>query len=94
MLGHFELIDGDVEQARSLLHEGAEAFAIIRNPLYVAWNHEGLAALAVTDGDLATARTQLATADRIRDELPSRILPIDIELLARTRTAAAIANEK
>ncbi|WP_425307963.1 hypothetical protein AADG42_04140 [Ammonicoccus fulvus] len=88
------MIDGDVEQARDLLHEGAEAFAIIRNPLYVAWSHEGLAALAVVDGDLATARTQLAAADRIRNELPSRILPIDVELLERTRAAAEFDGEK
>ena len=85
LLGHFELVDGDVEYARALLNEGADAFAKIGNPLYVRWNHEGLAALAVLDGDPDRARAHLETADRIRDELPSRIGPIDAELLRRTR---------
>ncbi|MDO5682921.1 MAG: helix-turn-helix domain-containing protein [Propionibacteriaceae bacterium] len=87
LLGHFELVDGDREVARVLLHEGADAFTVIGNPLYVRWSHEGLAALAMADGDLATARDQLVIADRLRDELPSRTGPIDAGLMARTRSA-------
>lgn len=88
LLGQFQLAAGEIEAARENLTEGAAAFAVIGNPLYLPWNLEGRAILAALEDDRETSRQLLARADELRARLPAHTPPLIPELLERARREA------
>lgn len=76
-LGHVELADGRIERARSLFAESRVLFGRIGNPMYLSWCLEGLAGIALADGDEGLVAELCAERDELLARLDARLPPMN-----------------
>ncbi|HEY3472669.1 MAG TPA: hypothetical protein VGL47_46560, partial [Amycolatopsis sp.] len=76
-LGHVELADGRIERARSLFAESRVLFGRIGNPMYLSWCLEGLAGIALADGDEGVVAEVCAERDELLARLDARLPPMN-----------------
>ncbi|KAA9159325.1 helix-turn-helix domain-containing protein [Amycolatopsis acidicola] len=77
LLGHVELAGGRLGEARELLAESRVLFERIGNPMYLSWCLEGLAALAIADGEWARAASLCAQREELLARLDARLPPMN-----------------
>ncbi|MEQ0559776.1 tetratricopeptide repeat protein [Amycolatopsis sp. NEAU-NG30] len=76
-LGHVELASGRAERARELFTESRELFGRIGNPMYLSWCLEGLAGIALGDGDPSLAARLCGERDELLTRLDARLPPMN-----------------
>ena len=68
---------GDAERSEAALVAGLRLFAAIRNPLYLPWSLDGLAALASRRGHYERAARLLGASASLRERVNSSLPPVD-----------------
>jgi non-specific serine/threonine protein kinase len=76
-LGYVLLRQGDLQGARHLWEKNLHKFREANNPIGVVYNVEGLASLAVQQGQPARAVRLLAWADATREAIADRRPPVE-----------------
>jgi predicted ATPase/DNA-binding XRE family transcriptional regulator len=88
LLGHVDLAEGDVAHARAVLAEAGSLFASTGNMVYFPWCLEGLAALAVGQGDFERAAEFAGARDTLREQIGVFLPPVHPAGYERTLQAA------
>lgn len=82
-LGLAALLDGDPERARALFRQSLMAFRDLGEPAGIAEGLAGLAAVEAADGQAATAAVLSGAAERLRQTVAARELPLERGIAAR-----------
>lgn len=90
-LGLAALLDGDPARAKALFAQSLVAFQNLREPAGIAEGLAGLAAVEAVAGDVASAALLAGAAERLRDSVAARELPLERRVAARYLGAAARA---
>jgi predicted ATPase/transcriptional regulator with XRE-family HTH domain len=88
LLGHVDLAEGDVAHAQAVLAEAGSLFASTGNMVYFPWCLEGLAALAVGQGDYERAAELAGARDTLREQIRVFLPPVYPAGYERTLQAA------
>jgi predicted ATPase/DNA-binding XRE family transcriptional regulator len=88
-LGLAALLDGDAAQGRGLFRQSLAAFRDLGEPAGIAEGLAGLAAVSAAAGELVAAATMAGAADRVRQRVAARELPLEQRVAARYLGAAA-----
>jgi tetratricopeptide (TPR) repeat protein len=88
LLGHVDLAEGDVAHAQAVLAEAGSLFASTGNMVYFPWCLEGLAALAVGQGDFERAAELAGARDTLREQIGVFLPPVYPAGYDRTLQAA------
>jgi multidrug efflux pump subunit AcrA (membrane-fusion protein) len=76
LLAHVELADGDRARARALLAESGDLFQETGNVLYLPWCLEGLAELAVAEGQYERAAELAGARETLREIIGVALPPM------------------
>jgi predicted ATPase/transcriptional regulator with XRE-family HTH domain len=88
-LGLAALLDDDPERARALFRQSLTAFRDLAEPAGMAEGLAGLAAVAAAAGQPSAAATLGGAADRLRQTVAARELPLERRIAAQYLGAAA-----
>jgi hypothetical protein len=88
-LGLAALLDGDAERAGALFRQSLTAFRDLGEPAGLAEGLAGLAAVAAAMREPAAAATLGGAAQRLRDTVAARELPLERRVAARYLEPAA-----
>jgi len=88
LLGHVDLAEGDVAHAQAVLAEAGSLFQSTGNMVYFPWCLEGLAALAVVQGDFERAAELAGARDTLREQIGVFLPPMYPAGYERTIQAA------
>jgi predicted ATPase/DNA-binding XRE family transcriptional regulator len=88
LLGHVDLAEGDVAHAQAVLAEAGSLFQATGNMVYFPWCLEGLAALAVAQGDFERAAELAGARDTLREQIGVFLPPMYPAGYERTIQAA------
>jgi predicted ATPase/DNA-binding XRE family transcriptional regulator len=88
-LGLASLLDGDPERARALFLQSFTSFRGLAEPAGIAEGLAGLAAVEAATGEAATAAVLAAAAERTRDSVATRELPLERRIAERYLGTAA-----
>jgi hypothetical protein len=83
------LLDDDPERARALFRQSLTAFRDLGEPAGIAEGLTGLATVAAATGEPGAAATLAAAADRLRQTVAARELPLERRIAAHHLDAAA-----
>ena len=82
-LGTAALLDGDPERARALFRQSLTVFRDLAEPAGIAEGLAGLAAVEAAGGQATTAAVLSGAADRLRQTVAARELPLERRIAAR-----------
>jgi predicted ATPase/transcriptional regulator with XRE-family HTH domain len=88
-LGSAALLDDDPDRARALFRQSLSVFRDLGEPAGIAEGLAGLAAVAAATGQPTEAATLGSAADRLRQTVAARELPLERRIAARYLGAAA-----
>jgi hypothetical protein len=91
LLGHVNLADAQISQARAVLTEAGSLFQEIGNMVYLPWCLEGVAGLAAAEGDYERAAELAGARDALREQIGVFLPPVYPAGYTRTLETARAA---